>query len=324
MIRKLLTLGLLLALLPVPSDAKSYGSGGRSYSSRSSSGGGGGSHSFGSGKSYSSGSGRSYSSGSSSSGSLWSGSSSRASSGSGSERSYSSGNKAYSSSGPAPSGGNRYNSGSGGGASSPSSGFTFDQNAARAQKQAASKRDFTDWQRPANNFSGQSYGSGRSYSSGGGRPTLYVDHDLYRTRTIRIEHVYAPYYSRPLVIYHDHYSSFFWWWLLDRSLDERAMWAYSHRADMDSARYQALLDHDANLEARIHQLEAQHAPADPGYTPTGLDRDLMYNDQYVNRAYHSQPTFGGRFMFWFIMAPTAIFATWFLGWLLFFKRWQTA
>ncbi len=69
--------------------------------------------------------------------------------------------------------------------------------------------------------------------------------------------------SRPVVIYHDPYNSLFWWWLLDRSLDDRAWWAYHHRYDMDPARYQALVAQDQQLEARVEQLEAQQAPRDP-------------------------------------------------------------
>lgn len=139
-----------------------------------------------------------------------------------------------------------------------------------------------------------------------------------------MEHHYAPYYSRPLISFNDGFNGFFWWWLLDRSLDERAMWAYHHRADMDGARYQALLAHDTNLEARVKQLEAQQTPVNPNYVPQGLDRDLMYSDEQVHRAYVTRPTTSGRISFWFIMVPTAVGIVWFFAWLVFFKRWQTA
>ena len=93
---------------------------------------------------------------------------------------------------------------------------------------------------------------------------------------MRVRTFYAPYYSRPVVVYHDPYNSFFWWWLLDQSLDDRAYWAYHHRYDMDPARYESLLATDQQLQARVAQLEAQQVARDPQYTPAGLDRDLMY------------------------------------------------
>jgi hypothetical protein len=151
-----------------------------------------------------------------------------------------------------------------------------------------------------------------------------VNSQTYPTRTVRVEHHYAPYYTRPVVVYNDSYNPLFWWWLLDRSLDDRAHWAYHHRASMDAARYQTLLSSDANLEARVRQLEAQRAPVNPNYVPAGLDADLMYDDQSVQRAYSTRPTTSGRALFWIILVPTAIGTTWFLVWLVFYKRGRTA
>jgi len=101
------------------------------------------------------------------------------------------------------------------------------------------------------------------------------------------------------VTYHDPYSSLFWWWLLDRSLDDQAWWAYHHRYDMDPARYQALLANNQQLETRVSQLEALQAPRDPTFTPTGLDRDLMYSDQYVNRTYSNRRQSAAKWRFGF-------------------------
>jgi hypothetical protein len=136
--------------------------------------------------------------------------------------------------------------------------------------------------------------------------------------------VFNPYWSRPVVIYHDSYSSYFWWWLLDRSLDDRAWWAYHHRYDMDPARYDALVANDQQLQTRVEALEAQQAPRDPTYTPAGLDRDLMYSDQYVNRAYSNRPTMLGVIAFWLLGIPTALTLCGGFIWLVWFKRWQTA
>jgi hypothetical protein len=142
------------------------------------------------------------------------------------------------------------------------------------------------------------------------------------TRPRRVDLFYRPYYSRPVVIYNDPYNSFFWWWLLDRSLDDRAWWAYHHRYDMDPARYQALVANDQQLESRVEQLEAQQVQRDPNFVPAGVDRDLMYSDQYVSRAYSNRPTRSGVIGFWLFAVPTALGVSWFFIWLIWFKRWQ--
>ena len=330
MVRRLpvFLLALLTLALPLTSEARgTSGGGGRSYSS-------GGSRSFSSGssKSYTGGSGKSYSSGASQS------------------RSYNSG-KSYGSgsSGSAPASGSGSSSGSTFTRKSPaSSGPAFDSGASRAAKEQSSKKDFATYQHndptrsttPGGNGAGGvppviprgtttssgGYGGNRSSSSTTTyhHTTVYVDHTIYSTRPYRMRSYYEPYYSRPIVIYHDNYSSFFWWWLLDRSLEDQALWAYHHRADMDAARYQALLNSNAALENRIHQLETQQVAPNPSYTPNGLDQDLMYDDQTVNRAYAARPTKSGQAAFWLVMVPTAIGITWLFGWLVFFKRWRTA
>jgi hypothetical protein len=327
---------------PFAADAgKSYSSGGgRSYSSsssrnsgfsssrsssssssRSSSGSSSRSSSSSSGsKSFSSGSGKSYSSGSSSSGD---------------RRGYSSG-KSYSSSG------SKYSSGSSSRndtsvsksskSSGSSSGFNYDTAAARARKEETSKSDFTkykDSQSPPR-VRDDSYRGGAppvtTPSSRSYRRTVYVpDTVVIQTRPTRVWSVFNPYWYRPVVVYHDPYSSFFWWWLLDRSIEDQAWWAYHHRYDMDPSRYQALLANNQQLESRVAQLEAQQTvQRDPTYTPTNLDRDLMYSDQYVNQSYNNRATDGGRIAFWVLAVPAAIASCWFFIWLIWFKRWQTA
>ena len=144
------------------------------------------------------------------------------------------------------------------------------------------------------------------------------------TRGARSYTIFNPYTTRPGVVYQDPYSSLFWWWLLDRSLDDRAYWAYHHRYDMDPARYQALLAQDEQLEMRVEQLEAQQPPRDAAYTPPGVERDLMYSDQYVQRTYSNRPTAAGAMAFWVFAVPLALAVTAFFVWLIWFKRWQTA
>lgn len=116
-----------------------------------------------------------------------------------------------------------------------------------------------------------------------------LDYQRWQNRQQRQQQFFGSYYHYPVVVYHDPYSSFFWWWLLDRSLDERAHWAYYHRPWIDDARYHDLLARDANLEARIRQMEAQNLPRDPTYRPNQIDPDLMYSDPYVDAIYNPQP-----------------------------------
>ena len=136
--------------------------------------------------------------------------------------------------------------------------------------------------------------------------------------------MFYPYISRPVVYYRDPYNSFFWWWLLDRSLDDQATWAYHHRYDMDPARYQSLVANNQQLEQRIAQLEGQQVARNPNYAPQGLDRDLMYSDHYVHRAYSNRPTTAGVIGFWFVAVPTAVGICAFFIWLIWFKRWKSS
>ena len=237
-------------------------------------------------------------------------------------------------------------------AKSDSSGtpLTFDNAAARARKEEASKAKFTQFKESQLPPSASPGDASRSGAPGGplgsaqGAPSYRVqapplpgsgdrsyrsvayvpDAVTISSRPVRIYNVFNPYYSRPMVIYQDPYNSLFWWWLLDRSIDDRAWWAYHHRYDMDPARYQALVAHDQQLETRVEQLEAQQAPRDPSYVPPGVDRDLMYSDHYVQQSYSNRPTASGAFAFWLLAVPTALCVTGFFIWLIWFKRWQTA
>jgi hypothetical protein len=212
--------------------------------------------------------------------------------------------------------------------------MAFDNAAALARKQEASKSDFARFkesQKPppvaaAPAASSPSYRVQpppipRTYAGGYTTPVYIPDATTLSTRPVRIYNVYNSYYSRPVVTYRDPYDSFFWWWLLDRSLDDRAYWAYHHRYDMDPARYQALVTADQQLEARVEQLEAQQTPRDANYVPAGLDQDLMYSDRYVGHAYSNRPTTAGSVAFWVLGVPTALGISAFFIWLIWFKRW---
>ena len=93
---------------------------------------------------------------------------------------------------------------------------------------------------------------------------------------------------------------------------------------MDPGRYQALVANDQQLEERVEALENQQAPRDPDYVPAGLDRDLMYSDHYVARAYSNRRTTAGVVAFWILGVPTAIAVCWLFIWLVWLKRWPTA
>ena len=320
--------------------ASSGGSGGQSHGTSVSPGSSSGSSS---GKNFSSGSGKSYSSGSTSSDN--------------NRHSYTSA-KSYSSGA-----GHTFTSSPGSGSGvretqpahsvSPASsgpGLAFDAAAAHARKEEASQAKFTQFkeaQLPPSATPGdaaRSAAPSEAPRSAQGAPSyrvqppplsaragssyrgvVYVpDAGTLSSRPVRIYNVFKPYYSRPVVIYRDPYNSLFWWWLLDRSIDDRAGWAYHHRYDMDPARYQALVANDQQLETRVEQLEAQQAPRDPNYAPPGVDRDLMYSDRHVEQSYSNRPTTSGVFAFWLLAVPTALGVTGFFIWLIWFKRWQTA
>ncbi len=338
----LLAAALLAFGLPAGSQAKSYSSGGgRSYSSSGShSSSHSSSHSASSGstgsttKSFSSHSGKSYSSGS-----TWSDQNRHSYT---SAKSYSAGagHSFQSSAGharptPAAESARRTQPDASG------STFTFDDAAARAQKEEASKAALTRFREtqaapPAASGDAAPSAAGASSYRVTPPPVPARERAVYRekiyvpdagtlaSRPARAQIVFSPYSWRPVVVYRDPYNSFFWWWLLDRSLEERAWWTYHHRYDMDPVRYQALVANDQQLEARVEQLEAQQAPRDTNYVPAGMDKDLMYSDRFVAQAYSNRPTTTGVLAFWVLGVPTAAAVCVFFIWLIWFKRWQTS
>jgi hypothetical protein len=201
----------------------------------------------------------------------------------------------------------------------------FDQAAAAAQRHAESKRAFQQAQQPRTTWTDPKGTTQRINPEDRRVIDLrrQLDRERWANRTYREQETFRDYTTRPPVVYHDPYSTFFWLWLLDRSLDQRAAWAYHHRDDMDPQRYQDLLRRDQKLQGRIEQLEKQGTPPDPGYSPPDLDPDLMYTDDYVQAVYNPEP---GAPVFWsglralfFALLALAVLA--FLVWLIFFKRW---
>ncbi len=150
-----------------------------------------------------------------------------------------------------------------------------------------------------------------------------MSHEKYTTRTVRHETVYHNYYGRPPMIYNDPYGPLFMYILLDRSLDDRAAWAYHHRQDMDDARYAELLKRDAALEAKVRKLEADKVARDPSYSLPGVDPDLQYDDDYVDAVYNPQEEPGASiFGWWCILVPFAIVVILGIIYIVFIKEWK--
>ena len=99
---------------------------------------------------------------------------------------------------------------------------------------------------------------------------------------VKRQNFYRNYYADPRIRevhhyhYRDSYNPLFMLWLMDRSLDERAMWMYNHRDSVDSNRYKEMVAKDAALEKRMAELEGTGVKKDPNYQPPGVDNDLIY------------------------------------------------
>jgi hypothetical protein len=118
---------------------------------------------------------------------------------------------------------------------------------------------------------------------------------------------------------------------MDRNADDRAMWAYNHRADMDAGRMAELRAQDQELDRRIAALEAKGVKADPNYQPAGVDKDLVYKtDDDVNQdKKYEEDNAGmsagqveqlvGRIIGGVILS---ILFVWLVIWLVFIKEWD--
>jgi hypothetical protein len=200
------------------------------------------------------------------------------------------GGKGFSGGGRSFSGGSRASGSSGGrsfstprsapaanrGTFKPAGGFTtrYDNNAASAQRAQSSK---SLYQRANGAFN-----DGRTTTVQRVGP---VSQETIETRPAREREVFNRYTTQPVTIYHDSFNPFFWMWLMDRGQRDRDLWVYNHRDEMDQDRYRDLVRKDADLERRLNDLDKQGVARDPSYTPPGVDQDLMYDDNQVQRAY---------------------------------------
>lgn len=140
----------------------------------------------------------------------------------------------------------------------------------------------------------------------------HVTHERYITYDNRASGFYGGYYGHPMY-YHDSFSPFLWGWIMSDAINsqQRALWMYHHQNDMDQARYQAMLAKDARLQAEIDALKAQNLARDPSYVPPQMqdNPDLMYNKEFVEASYNPvavepEPASGSgvvAFMFWTIV-----------------------
>jgi hypothetical protein len=240
--------------------------------------------------------------------------------------SYSAGNKTYTPVSSNPSG------------STKPKGGAFDGNAAQAKQREESKANYIKGAEPKSTYTTPAGKEAKIDTSSKSVTTVRtMSHTTYVTRDTRVYNAYSHYYGRPLVVYNDPYNSFFWYWMLDRSLDERAMWAYHHQHEMDAARYREMVTKDAALEARIRQLEAQNKGVrDVSYTPRGIDPDLQYSDDFVDAAYNphaehdntpppvaatSSGSSGvGKFFYYVFMTLLVGVGIWFVVYLVFLKN----
>lgn len=168
----------------------------------------------------------------------------------------------------------------------------FDNKAGAAQKKEESKSAFLKGKAPADTYTDPKGNTVKIDPKDQKIASLrnQLSEEKWRNREVRERTFYSTYYSRPVVVYHDPYNSFFWYWMLDRSIEQQAMWAYNHRYSMDAARYNELTSRNAELAARVRALEASGAARNPAYQPTGMsDADLMYDKSYVQAAYNPEP-----------------------------------
>ncbi len=169
---------------------------------------------------------------------------------------------------------------------------TYDPKAAEAARKQESKQKFEKGTAPAPAYTDA---KGKTHTIDPKDRKIsqlrsQLNHEKWQNRDLRERNFYQSYYSRPIVVYHDPYNSFFWYWMLDRSIEQQAMWAYNHRASMDAARYNDLLSKNAELAGRVRALESQNVPRNPAYQPAGMqEADLMYTKDYVNAAYNPEP-----------------------------------
>lgn len=115
-----------------------------------------------------------------------------------------------------------------------------------------------------------------------------MTNDQWVRREERETSFYAPYASRPIVMYNDPYHPLLTYWLLSQSIENQALWMHHHQNSLsDSARVDAIYKENAQLKAKVDALS--NTPRDPTWSPSGVDVDLPYNQNYVNASFNPKP-----------------------------------
>jgi hypothetical protein len=176
----------------------------------------------------------------------------------------------------------------------------------------------------------------------------YVTHERYVTYETRSTTFYGPsIYAHPYY-YDDFFSPFMMGYLFSSAVNanERAYWVYCHRQDMDNARYRDMVSKDAELEARLRELERKEklgeVTRNQNYVVPGMksEPDLQYSHDFVESVYNPQsnPTPSpssstsssndssggssgvGAFFFWFFMVILVVGICGFLVYVFFIRE----
>lgn len=118
-----------------------------------------------------------------------------------------------------------------------------------------------------------------------------LDHQKWVNRQQREDSFYQRYTSSPsyrVIHYSDPFHPALNYWLAAQTVDMMAMFIYHHQLTMDQARINAMYAQNAALRSKVAAMEAQQMQRDPGWIPPGIDRDLIYDDDYVDAVYNPQ------------------------------------
>lgn len=162
-----------------------------------------------------------------------------------------------------------------------------------------------------------------------------LDEQRWVNRSQRQDSFYGGYSARPVVIYNDPFHPMWNYYLASQTMDVMSLWMFHHSMQMDASRREAMYSQNAELRVRVAALERQGMQRDPSYAPTGVDPDLMYQDDYVNAVYNPRPKTqdeyeydapsvmsAGHVLLWiFVYIPVMIFGVVLLYWLLFCFEW---
>ena len=123
-----------------------------------------------------------------------------------------------------------------------------------------------------------------------GRPASYYNVHVCQTRYTNFcaghnyYHPWGWYCNRPFFYVGGGYSSAFWWLMLEWSAERRALWFYNNQYIIAQDAYAQGIA-DAQVAARVAELQAQGVQPDPGYVDPELrdNPDMMYDNEYVNQ-----------------------------------------